>query len=174
VHRQTASSFSPVPAHFGAEPRRLAASRAAITFALANVPLCSLAVAFDWRTTLDVTDRRRSAARSFVSRGTALSGPVVPVMLTGALGLLAPRRGRVGIAATGALGVMGLLIAVNGMRQGFSEPEPHSPRAALLAGAVTFTAFGGALAGTSVRALAAIMQSAMLSSAAAKHDSPPA
>ena len=136
------------------EPARLAASRAALYFALANVPLGSLAVALDWRTTLDVADRRRSAARSFVSHGTALSGPVAPVMLTAALGLLARLQGRAGLAATGLIGVMGTLIAINGVRQGISSPQPHSPRAALLAGSVTFTAFGAALAGTSVRAIA--------------------
>lgn len=133
---------------------RLAASGAAICFALANIPLGLLAAAFDWRTTLDVTDRRRSAARSFATRGTALSGPVAPVVLTGALGLFARRQGRAGLAATGLTGVMGTLIAINGIRQGLSSPRPHSPRAVLLAGGVIFTAFGSVLAGTSVRAVA--------------------
>ncbi len=67
------------------EPQ-IAASRAAIAFALLNVPLGVLAVAADWRTPLDAPADGGSAAESFFSYGTALSGPVPPVLGTGLLG----------------------------------------------------------------------------------------
>ncbi len=141
--------------HACPDERRLVASRAAIGFALLNLPLGAAAVAADWPTTVDAPADQGSAAQSFLSRGTALSGPVAPVLLTGALGLLARRRDRFGLAATGLIGAMGTLITINGARQALSRPAAHSPRPVLMAGGAIFTALGLSLTVASGRALAA-------------------
>ncbi|HEV2769666.1 MAG TPA: hypothetical protein VGV40_05720 [Solirubrobacteraceae bacterium] len=142
------------------DERRLAASRAGIGFALLNVPLGAVAVAADWRTTVDAPLNQGPAAESFLLRGTALSGPVPPVVLTGALGLLARRHDRWGLAATGLLGAMGLFITINGARQALARPAAHSPRPVLVAGGAIFTALGLRLTAASGRALAAHRDSA--------------
>ena len=77
------------------------------------------------------------------------------MVLTGALGLLARRGDRWGLAATGLIGAMGVLITINGARQVLADTAPHSPRPVLVAGGAIFTALGLSLTVISGRALAA-------------------
>ncbi len=132
------------------------AGRAAVGFLVVNVPLTLIGVLADWQTPLDLPADAGSTAETFVSHGTAISGPLAPVAITGALGLVAHRKDRWGIGATTLLVVIAVLIIINGIRQMLADPTATStPQAVLVTGGLLFTALGLTIASTAVRALAA-------------------
>jgi len=143
--------------------RAVLASRTALTFALTNGPLAAIAIAADRRTPIDNPDQRASAAKTFALKGTALSGPLPPVLVTAALGILGRRRDRFGSAAIAVIGVMGVLITINAARQLAAEPKGYAPRGALVAGGAIFSLFGIAFVVAAVHDLRA-RRSAFLSS----------
>ncbi len=132
------------------------AGLAGVGFLVVNLPLTLIGVLADWQTPLDLPADAGSTADTFASHGTAISGPLAPVAITGALGLIAHRKDPWGIGATALLAVMAPLIGINGVRQvladATSTPTPHG---VVVAGGLLFTVLGLILGGTSLRALAA-------------------
>lgn len=133
--------------------RQNTVSLAAVGFALLQIPLTLIAIAFEWRNALQGSDKEGSLLADFAANGSAISGPLLPQVIFLALALLARRQDRWGIAATAGVGVMGILVTVNGAAVAFSEPI-YAPREALVAAAVLFTGLGLALIALSARAVA--------------------
>ncbi len=77
-----------------------------------------------------------------------MSGPLPPVVVTAALGILGRRKDRFGCAAIAVIGVMGVLITINAARQIdaarqiAAKPDGYAPRGALVAGGAIFSLFG--------------------------------
>jgi hypothetical protein len=130
----------------GTDRERLpAVARAALAFVAMQVPLTLIALAFEWRGTWGTSDEHGPLLEDFLRYGSGVSGPLLPQLILLALVFGVSRGGRIGRVAAAAIGVMGVLIAFNGVMAGLSDPD-HTPRAALLAAAALFASFGAALA----------------------------
>jgi hypothetical protein len=149
------SAIDHAAAHLRVEPRAErrpwpAASRAALAFAAAQIPLTLIALVLEWRGTWGVPDEHGPLLEDFLRYGSGISGPLAPQLILLVLAFGARRDGRLGRVAGGGIGVMGLLIAFNGLMAGFSDAT-WTPRAALVAAAVFFGSAGVALIVTGVR-----------------------
>jgi len=122
-----------------------AAARAAVGFALLWIPLTLLALATEWRVSWAAPAEPNGMVRDAVASGTAVSGPLPPQLILLALAFGASRGGRLGRAAVALIGVMGALIAFNGVMNAVTESE-HAPQAAAVAAGALFAAWGLAMA----------------------------
>ncbi len=140
-----------VPASVHSRPRRLpkvTPARAAIAFALVQIPLASAAIALGWRDA-----GTGSLAEDVVLRGSPISGPLMPQLIFATLAFLATRaHPRVSLFGTAGIGVMGVLVTINGLMGGVSDAE-HAPEAAAIAGGIGFTAAGLTFVALAVREL---------------------
>ena len=130
-----------------------AASRAALAFAAAQVPLTLIALSLEWRGTWGVPEEHGPLLADFLRYGSGISGPLAPQLILIALAFGARQDGRLGRLAGGGIAVMGALIAFNGTMSGFADAT-WTPRAALVAAAVLFASAGVALIVTGVRRVA--------------------
>lgn len=136
------ASVRVAPAPQPATRRRLpTVARAALTFVAMQVPLILIALAFEWRE----NGQDGSLLADYLKEGSSISGPLSAQLILLALVFGVSRGGRIGRVAAGGIGVMGVLIVINGSMAGFSDTE-YTPRAALVAAAVLFTSFGATLA----------------------------
>jgi hypothetical protein len=120
-------------------------ARAALAFVALQVPLTLIALAFEWRGTWGTPEEPGPMLEDFLKYGSGISGPLPPQLILLALAFGVSCGGRLGTVAAGGIGVMGLLIAFNGVMAGFSDAT-YTPRAALVAASVLFASFGVALA----------------------------
>jgi hypothetical protein len=127
-----------------------AASRAALAFAAAQIPLTLIALAFEWRGTWGVPEEHGPILADFLRYGSGISGPLAPQLVLVLLAFGATRGDRLGRLAGGGIAVMGLLILFNGVMSGFADAT-WTPRAALAAASVAFVFAGVALIVTGVR-----------------------
>jgi hypothetical protein len=132
---------------------RLTPARAAVAFAVAQLPLAVVAIALEWRGSWAVPEEPGPIVADVLQSGSAISGPLLPQVIFALLALVATRaRGRWNVVATAGIGVMGLLVTFNGAMSGLTEAE-HAPQAAAAAAAVGFVAAGLTLVGLSARDL---------------------
>jgi hypothetical protein len=127
-----------------------AVSLAAIGFAAMQVPLTAIALALEWRGTWGTPEEHGALLADFLRYGSGISGPLPPQVILVVLALGARRDGRLGVVSGAGIGVMGLLVAFNGVMAGFSDAT-WTPRAALVAAAVLFASAGALLTATAVR-----------------------
>jgi hypothetical protein len=128
-------------------------ARAAIAFAVAQIPLALIAIAAEWRGTYEAPEHAGPIVKDVLVFGSQISGPLMPQLIFVALAFLATRSSRrISTLGTAGIGVMGVLVTYNGAMAGLTEPE-HAPQAAAIAAGIGFTAAGVALVVLSVRSL---------------------
>src|ERR671923_2003895 len=96
-------------------------ARAALAFVALQVPLTLIALAFEWRGTWGTPEEPGPMLEDFLKYGSGVSGPLPPQLILLTLVLGVSRGGRLGRVAASGIGVMGLLIAFNGVMSGFSD-----------------------------------------------------
>jgi hypothetical protein len=136
-----------------APPRRRPnrAALAAVGFALLQLPLTAIALAFEWRSGHqgDGTD---PILQDFALNGSAISGPLMPQIILVVLAALTLCRGIVRRIATAGIGVMGVLVIINGIAEGLSDPV-SAPQWVLYATGAVFAGLGLGLIAASVHSL---------------------
>jgi WD40 repeat protein len=115
-------------------------ARAALAFVTMQVPLILIALAFEWRE----NGQDGALLDDYLKEGSSVSGPLSAQLILLTLAFGVSRGGRIGRVAAGGIGVMGVLIVINGVMAGFSDTD-HTPRAACVAAAVLFVSFGATL-----------------------------
>jgi hypothetical protein len=128
-----------------------AVSLAAAGFALLQVPLALIAIAFGWRTTWGTPDEPGPIVGDLIAYGSAISGPLAPQVVLLALALVACRRRLRHVAAVG-IGLIGALVVFNGGAEALSDPV-WTPRPVLIASGALFVTLGGVLVATSAATL---------------------
>jgi hypothetical protein len=131
---------------------RVTPARAAIAFAAAQAPLVALAYALGWRGEWTASGEPAANLADYILDGSAISGPLTPQLIFLTLAFLASRRGRAALLGAAGIGVMGVLVTINGVMTATSDAS-DAPRAALVAAAVGFTAAGLSFVALSIRAL---------------------
>jgi hypothetical protein len=125
---------------------------AALAFVVLWLPLTAIALAFEWRGSWATPDDAGPLLRDFLQYGSAISGPLPPQLVLVALALGAQRRGRLGCIASGGIGVVGLLIAFNGVMSATSDAH-YAPQAAQTLAGLGLGAIGAAMTVLAVRRL---------------------
>jgi hypothetical protein len=125
---------------------------AALAFVVLWLPLTAIALAFEWRGSWATPDDAGPLLRDFLQYGSAISGPLPPQLVLVALALGAQRRGRLGCIASGAIGVVGALIAFNGAMSAFSEAH-YAPQAVQTVAGLGLGAIGASMTVLAVRRL---------------------
>ena len=74
-----------------------------------------------------------AVATEFLTRGTALSPPLLPLVLFVAMALLSPRRGVTGVTATVVLMLLGVVFVIGGVGEAAAPATPYVPAVALTA-----------------------------------------
>jgi hypothetical protein len=134
-------------------PRRLPAEAiTALAFVVLWLPLTAIALAFEWRGSWATPDDAGPLLRDFLQYGSAISGPLPPQLVLVALALGAQRRGRLGLIASGGIGVMGALIAFNGAMSAFSDAH-YAPQAVQSVAGLGLAAVGASMTVLAVRRL---------------------
>lgn len=131
---------------------RLTPARAAIAFAAAQAPLVALAFALGWRGEWTAHNEPAATLADYILDGSAISGPLMPQAIFLTLAFLTTRRRGAALLGVAGIGVMGVLVTINGAMAATSDAS-DAPRAALVAAAVGFTASGLSLVALSIRAL---------------------
>jgi hypothetical protein len=136
-----------------APPRRRLnrAAIAAVGFALLQLPLTAIALAFEWRSSHQ-GDGTGPMLEDFAINGSAISGPLLPQIILLTLAALTLRRGLLGRIATAGIGVMGVLVTINGILEGLSDPV-RAPQWVLYATAAVFAGLGIGLIAASIHSL---------------------
>jgi hypothetical protein len=109
------------PPHAAKTPGLSTVARVTLAFVALQVPLTLIALAFEWRGTWGTPDEPGPMLEDFLRYGSGISGPLMPQLILLTLTIGVWRGGRLGRVATGGIGVMGLLIAFNGVMAGFSD-----------------------------------------------------
>lgn len=124
--------------------------------ALAGVVLLLLgtlvAVLAGWPAQFGGSGDPDAVASEFLSRGTALSPPLVPLALFALAGLLAARPGRLGAGARAVLLVLSVVFVIGGVGEAAAAgSSPDVPDVALLGSGAVAIALGLAVAVLTVR-----------------------
>ncbi|MGH3135702.1 MAG: hypothetical protein ACRDPV_04325 [Gaiellaceae bacterium] len=90
-------------------------------------------------------DAGDDAASEFVLRGTAISAPVVPLVVLVVAGLLALRQDRWGAVGTVGILVLSVLIVAGSLSEATAEATPDVSKAVLVASGLVGSAIGVAL-----------------------------
>lgn len=88
-----------------------------------------------------------------VTRGTALSPPLAPVIVFVVALVLARRRGALGIVGTVLLILVSLAFVVGGLGEAFAAPTADVPRAALVVSGLLAVALGATVIATAIARL---------------------
>jgi hypothetical protein len=125
----------PVQTHVAERPANTRLSVFALVVLIANVLAATLAVAVNWPSQFGGvvgTD----AGQDWLSRGTAISAPLAPVMCFVLIAILVRFRTWVGWLGIGLAFLTAVLVFVGGMGELIAEPTVHVPRAVLITAGV--------------------------------------
>ena len=125
----------PVQTHVAERPENTRLSVFALVVLVVNVLAASLAVAVNWPSQFGGvvgTD----AGQEWLSRGTAISAPLAPVVCFVLIAVLVRLGGWVGWLGIGLAFLTGVLVFVGGMGELIAEPTVDVPRAVLIAAGV--------------------------------------
>ena len=125
----------PVQTHVPAGPANTRLSVFALVVLIANVLAATLAVAVNWPSQFGGvvgTD----AGQDWLSRGTAISAPLAPVMCFVLIAILVRFRTWVGWLGIGLAFLTAVLVFVGGMGELIAEPTVDVPRAVLITAGV--------------------------------------
>ena len=76
------------------------------------------------------------AGREFLSRGTAISAPLVPMIVLAASIVLLRRTDRWANVGVGATCLVGVLFLIGGLGEAFAKETPDTPKAVLVASGI--------------------------------------
>jgi hypothetical protein len=125
----------PRQTHVVERPANIRLSLFALGVLIANVLAATLAVAVNWPSQFGGvvgTD----AGQDWLSRGTAISAPLAPVMCFVLIAILVRFRTWVGWLGIGLAFLTAVLVFVGGMGELIAEPTVHVPRAVLMTAGV--------------------------------------
>lgn len=125
---------------------RLRAAPLAARAALAMFPLTVVAdvvaVLTDWRGRFDVPPDQGSVASGYALAGSAVSAPVLIVILMIAAALLAMRVDRWRIVGLVLIAVTGVFVTIGGLGELVADPSEHTPQAVLVVSGSLYTLLG--------------------------------
>lgn len=127
-------------------------SRVALGFVSLWIPLVLLALVTGWHDTGSAPADGDSELVHYALYGSAVSGPLSAMLILTVLAIGARRPGRLGMLATAALGVMGALIAFQGVSAALTDHE-YAPQAVGTIAGLCFFAVGTALLASAARRL---------------------
>jgi len=116
--------------HVAERPANTRLSLFALVVLIANVLAATLAVAVNWPSQFGGvvgTD----AGEDWLSRGTAISAPLAPVMCFFLIAILVRFASWVGWLGIGLAFLTGVLVFVGGLGELIADPTEHAPRAVL-------------------------------------------
>jgi hypothetical protein len=151
-HAATRLPAEPATPQITRRTPRVTPARAAIAFAAAQAPLVALAYALGWRGDWTAANEPAANLADYILDGSAISGPLMPQLIFLTLAFLASRRGRAALVGAAGIGVMGVLVTINGSLAATSDAT-DAPRAALIAAGIGFTTAGLTFIALSIRAL---------------------
>jgi len=125
----------PVQTRVAERPQNTRLSVFALVVLVVNVLAAALAVAVNWPSQFGGvvgTD----AGQEWLSRGTAISAPLAPVVCFVLIAILVRLRGWAGWLGIGLAFLTGVLVFVGGMGELIAEPTVDVPRAVLIAAGV--------------------------------------
>ena len=93
-----------------------------------------------------------NAADEFLTRGTAISAPLLPVVLLLLVLVLAGRGGVAGWVGVGAAFVCAVTVGIGGLGELMAEPTQDTPRPVLVGAGVVWLCLAVLLAATAARA----------------------
>ena len=106
----------------------------AVVVLIANVLAAALAVAFNWPSQFGGVGT--DAGQDLLSRGTAISAPLAPVVGFILIAIMVRFTNWVGWVGVGLTFLTGVLVFVGGMGELVAEPTEDAPRAVLIASGV--------------------------------------
>jgi len=106
----------------------------AVVVLIANVLAAALAVAFNWPSQFGGVGT--DAGQDLLSRGTAISAPLAPVVGLILIAIMVRFTNWVGWVGVGLTFLTGVLVFVGGMGELVAEPTEDAPRAVLIASGV--------------------------------------
>lgn len=118
---------------------------------LLQIVFAVISIAANWPSQFGYVGR--DAADEFVTKGTAVAPPLVPMLAFAAAIALASRSGPWGTAGVVALALLSILFIIGSLGELFGEPTQETPRWVLVASGVLGTVLYGALLGLALRAL---------------------
>ena len=131
----TSAVLSPSPAVPAADPGAPARRHVVLTGSVAllwNLLGTAVAVVAGWPAQLGGAGDPDRVAAEFLTRGTALSAPLGPLLVLALAVLLASRRGRAGGVGTGLLVLLGVAFVVGGLGEALAPDSADVPRAVLV------------------------------------------